>query len=429
MTEPTRRTFLAAAVTSAAAFARADEVKAPVTGADNPDLEPFDKLMATFIAENEVPGASLAVTRNGKLVYARGFGYADVEKKEAVQPASLFRIASVSKPLTAVAILQLVEKGKLKLDDKVTDRMKPTPVDNAEGQPDGRWKDITIRHCLQHTGGLDRDKSYDPIGRPALIAKAFGKKPPASPEQIVRYMMARPLDFDPGERYAYSNLGYLVLGRILETATGGKYEAYLKKEVLAPLGIKRAQLGRALLADRLKGEVKYYDAKKRTGTGLYPPLLDKEVPIQYGAANFEGYEAHGGWIASAVDLVRFASAFDDPAKSPLLNAKSIEAMWARPAGAAGHEKDDKPKASFYGCGWMVRPVGNAGKVNAWHTGWIAGTEAILVRRSDGLTWAVLFNTANNPAGKSLSGLIDGRLHEAAGAVKRWPVADQFPQLL
>ena len=88
MSELTRRTFLATAAAGVAAFARADGGKAPATGADNPDLEPFDKLMAAFIAENEVPGASLAVTRNGKLVYARGFGYADVVKKEAVHPAS-----------------------------------------------------------------------------------------------------------------------------------------------------------------------------------------------------------------------------------------------------------------------------------------------------------------------------------------------------
>src|SRR5215212_9997076 len=113
-----RRTFLAMA---GATIVRAAEKTSgpPVSGEADADLAPFDKLLTTFVRENKVPGASLAVTRQGRLVYARGFGYADRDKKRAVQPASLFRIASVSKPITAVAVLQLVEQKKLKLEDKV----------------------------------------------------------------------------------------------------------------------------------------------------------------------------------------------------------------------------------------------------------------------------------------------------------------------
>ena len=172
----------------------------------------------------------------------------------------------------------------------------------------------------------------------------------------------------------------------------------------------------ALLENRAKDEVRYYDGKKRRGSALYPPRLGQQVPLPYGAENFEAYEAHGGWIASAVDLVKLAT-FEDPAKCPILTARSIEEMWARP--------DGKLRGSFYGCGWWVRPVGKTGKSNTWHTGWIAGTEALLVRRWDGLNWAVLFNTANNPDQQSLVGLIDGLLHAAAGKVKEWPEADQF----
>src|SRR5207253_2111140 len=104
-------------------------------------------------------------------------------------------------------------------------------------------------------------------------------------------------------------------------------------------------------------------------------------------------------------------------------------MWARPDGAAGHESNGQPKPAFYRCGWMVRPLGNRGRANTWHGGFIAGTEALLVRRWDGLNWAVLFNTANNVDGKSLGGLIDDRLHEAADSVKRWPNTDQFGKFL
>jgi len=393
------------------------------TGVEVPSLAPFDVLMTTFLAEHKVPGAALAVTRNGRLVYARGFGFADVDAKEPVQPDSLFRIASVSKPITAVAILQLVEKGKLSLDDKVLDRMKLTAAILPEEKPDPRWRQITIRHCLQHTGGWDRGKSYDPIGRAWKIAEEFGAHPPVAPELVVRYMMAKPLDFNPGERYAYSNLGYLVLGRIIEATTGQPYERYVQQSVLAPLGITTMKLGRALGENRAKGEVKYYDLNKRKGRSLYPPRIGEQVPLQYGAENFEAYEAHGGWLASAIDLVKFASAFDDPAKSPILGAKSIGEMWARPSGEAGHDKDGKPKRAYYGLGWNVRPMGNPGQLNAWHFGNIAGTRALLVRRSDGLDWAVLFNTDRSAAGKSLSELMDPRVHEAARQVKKWPDGD------
>ncbi len=433
---PTRRAFLALTTAAAAGFAprcpvffQPSDGKLPITGIANPGLEPFDKLMMSFITENEVPGASLAVTRNGKLVYARGFGYADVEMKESVQPAALFRIASVSKPITAVAVMQLVEKGNLKLEDKAMDCIKLTPFMAPGALPDPRWKQITVRQCLQHTGGWDRDKSYDPIVRPWEIAKALGIPPPVTPVHIVQYMMGQPLDFDPGERHAYSNLGYLVLGRIIEALTGKEYEAYVKKAVLAPLRVKTPQLGRALFENRANGEVRYYDAKKWMGPALFAPRLGEQVPFQYGAANLEAFEAHGGWIASAIDLVKFAAAFDNPARCPILGTKAIREMWERPDGAAGKEADGNPKAAYYGCGWSVRPVGTTGKSNTWHTGHIAGTEALLVRRWDGLNWSVLFNTHQTPDGKSLAGLIDGRMHEAADKVKSWPASDQFGKFL
>ena len=195
---------------------------------------------------------------------------------------------------------------------------------------------------------------------------------------------------DPDEKYAYSNLGYLVVGRVMEMVTGQKYEPWTKANVLKPARVAGMYLGKGLPERRPKGEVRYYDSKKRMGPCLYPPKVGQQVPLPDGAGNIEGYEAHGGWVASAIDLVRFASALDYGKKSPLLSKESINEMWARPAGAAGFDAKDKPKASYYACGWDVRPVGNAGKATAWHTGLIPGTSTLLVRRWDGLNWAVLF---------------------------------------
>lgn len=412
-----RRTFLLA--TSAVCWARGDDTPAiPRTGRDNADLASFDQLMDRFVRENKVPGASLAVTKDRRLVYARGFGLADTSACEPVQPTSTFRIASVSKPITAVAILQLVEEGKLKLDEPVLERIDLGPLKLT----DDRWKKITVRHCLQHSGGWDRDASGDPIGRSRTIAQSLRVPLPVGPNDIVRHMAGEKLDFDPGSRFAYSNLGYLVLGRIIETISRQSYESFVRQHVMGRIGVVSARLGKALERDRFKDEVKYYDSRKRTGKALYPPLLNRDVPIHYGAENFEAYGAHGGWIASAVDLVRFASAFSEITSSPLLREDAIRTMWQSPEFPP---RKPSVRSSYYGLGWMVRTVRFMGVVNAFHSGFIAGSEAIMVRRHDGLCWAVLFNTASSPDGKSLTGLIDAQVHRAADAVKRWPQDDQF----
>jgi N-acyl-D-amino-acid deacylase len=131
-------------------------------------------------------------------------------------------------------------------------------------------------------------------------------------------------------------------------------------------------------------------------------------------------------VASAPDLVRFAAALDVPARCPVLSAREIATMFARPAGAAGLDKDGKPKDAYYACGWLVRPVGRTGRANTWHNGSLDGTATLLVRRHDGLDWAVLFNTRHDPAGGSLTDKIDGALHGAADAVRSWPDWNLFP---
>ena len=397
-----------------------------MTGKANPDLKPFDDLMIAFVTEQGAPGAALAVTKDGRLVYARGFGLADRKTREPVEPTSLFRIASISKPVTAVAVLQLVERGKLKLDDKIFSILKHEPFLPEGAKVDPRLDQITILHLLRHTAGFDKDASLDPMFRSVQFAGLLGVEPPAKPDHIIRVMRGRPLDFDPGQRYAYSNFGYCLLGRAVEAVTGQAYEAYVRDHVLAPLGITRLRIGKTLPAGRVPGEVRYYDEKARRRNAVLGERLGKPVATPYGSWYLEAMDAHGGWIASAVGLVRFASAFDRPAKCPILSAASIRAMFARPEGLAGHDEEGKPRAAYYGCGWRVRPVGR--KANHWHTGGFSGTSTLLVRRHDGLNWAVLFNTRSGPAGKALASMIDPLVHRAANAVKTWPTGDLFDQL-
>src|SRR5262249_30274495 len=157
----------------------------------------------------------------------RGYGQADVENGIAVQPDSTFRIASLSKFITATAVLTLVEQGKLDLDARAFALIPQlTPLPGAVMDP--RLPTITVRQLLQHTGGWDSSLSGDPMFNSTAIALAAGTAPPASAETVVRYMLGRPLDFAPGTRYAYSNFGYNVLGRIIERVSGQSYAAFVQ---------------------------------------------------------------------------------------------------------------------------------------------------------------------------------------------------------
>src|SRR5215218_7494387 len=228
----------------------------PTSGLAVPGLGPFDQTVRDLMKKYAIPGGAIAVVRDGKLVYARGFGYADVENKTPVQPDALFRIASVSKPITSAAIMTLVEDGKLTLDDRVAPLIAYlTPAPGATVDP--RWEQITIRHLLNHAGGWDRTipGGFDPFDRPLIAAAAVDAPAPASSETLVRYMKGMPLDFDPGAKFAYSNFGYIVLGRVIERLSGTRYEAFVRARVLEPVGATRTQQGKSRMSDALADEV------------------------------------------------------------------------------------------------------------------------------------------------------------------------------
>lgn len=426
-----RREFLQlAAVSGSLAFiptqpgspARADApLREWVTrGEEFAELASFDSAVQDFMQARAIPGGALAVTYQSKLVLARGYTYTDDVEDLTVEPTSLFRIASVSKPITATAILRLVQDGQLDLSAKVTDLLDLTP---PTGQtPDARLGEITVRHLLQHLGGWDRDIAYDPMFYDSTIANALGLALPIARSDIVTYVTGHVLQHAPGSTQAYSNYGYCLLGMIIEEITGESYSSYVKRAVLDPLDISRMVLGRSLISNRLPNEVKYHSQYNNLTVVDNTRAL---VALPYGAWNLENMDAHGGWLASAVDIVRFASTFDDPNSSPVLNAQSMEILFGLPENIA--PEDYETGDYYYACGWAVRDYGVDGR-NTWHDGSLPGTSTLLVRRRDGISWCVLFNQRDDPSGLNY-GEIDGLLHTAADAVTDWPTHDLFDQYL
>lgn len=392
------------------------------SGAGDSRFSAFDTLISDFLKEHRATGVSVAVTNQGKLAFARGYGYSDVATQTSVDEQTLFRIASISKPITAVAILQLVERGLLDLDAKVLDILKlESDIDSAADKFDARWRDVTIRHLLQHRGGWDRDASFDAMFQSVRFAKQMNAPPPADQWTVIKAMLSQPLDFSPGLRYAYSNFGYCLLGRVVEAISDQDYESYVQQHVLEPIGITDMRIGSTRLEGRLENETRYYHPG--TGESVFADDLGQQTPHPYGAWNLEAMDSHGGWLATASDLAKFAAAFDDPDKCPILNRESIELMHQRPEGLAGFDEDGNPNETYYSLGWQNRVVGKADGVaslNHWHTGSLPGTAAILIRRHDGKNMVALLNTRVSPSKNHLGREIDSLLHKAVNRINDWP---------
>ena len=382
-------------------------------------MEPYEQSVRDLMRKYAMPGGAIAVVRDGKLLYARGFGYADVEGRKPVQPDALFRIASVSKPITSAAVMKLVEEGKLNLDDRVAPFIAHlTPAPGATVDP--RWEQITVRHLLSHSGGWDRSKpngGFDPIDRPLIAAAAVNAPAPASSETLIRYMKGMPLDFNPGEKFAYSNFGFIILGRVIERVSGMPYEEYVRTRVLQPVGARRTQQGKSRMSAALADEVKYY----MPGSGLNWPMVpsvfpgEGMVPLNYGGYHLEAGDASGAWVSSTIDLLRFVNGVDGRDSPPdIFRPQLVAEMTSNGATVC-------PDATcYYAGGWFVRPV--QGGATWWHGGDLPGTKAFLVRSYYNVSWVALFNTS---APNTLTSELDAALWKALAGVTSFPTNDLF----
>src|SRR5262245_3493855 len=380
--------------------------------------------MTSLLEKWNVSGAGLVVARGDKLLLVGGYGLASKEHKVAVEPASLFRLGSLSKTITAVAVLQFVQGGRLKLDDPVLPilgDLGPRP----DRITDSRVRQITVRHLLQHSGGFDRDRSGDVVFMPRAAEAARRQGGPLPPDcpTILRDTLERKLDFAPGTRFAYSNVGYCILGRVVERVTGAAYEPYVREHVLAPEGAGRMRVGRT--RQPAEGEVTYDDYPGAKEVKAMPGLGVTVVPQPYGAFALETMDSYGGWIGAPVDYLRFVLAIDGRRGAALLNAATVAEMNA-PGFRESADGDESGDGVYYGLGIRIRPVKNGG-ANLFHTGSIPGTNALAVRSADGFAWVVTFNTRPQDR-NGFRADVDRGLWDAKGRVKRWPDGDLFPDI-
>jgi len=322
----------------------------------------FATLLQRFINEHDIGAAALGVMKQGEVVYDGAVGFMDAQRQVPVAKDVIMRIASVTKPVTAAAVRRLAADGMLALDDRVFDLGQSEggllTLDPFPNLGDSRLAEITVQHLLQHRGGWDRNVASDWVFREIQIAAAMSVPSPPGRENTVRYVLGQPLQFDPGSRRAYSNVGYMVLGLLVEEVSGQDYMTYVWENIFAPLGIAAGDVtqGRTLPADRGEREP-WYDSR---GLSLARNVFDPEgarVPWPDGGWHLEAKIGHGGLVASTRALLAFADAYQ----------------------VAGDDIG-RPRRRGEGNDWWW-----------YHTGSLPGTNALALQRGNGTSYVILFN--------------------------------------
>jgi CubicO group peptidase (beta-lactamase class C family) len=315
-----------------------------------------------------VPGLSIAVVKDEKLVYVHSYGYADIWSRRIAEDDDLYRIASLSKPITAIAILKLAEEGLITLDRKVFGTYGI--LGNDYGAPPANSKKdlITIKNLLDHKSGWTN--SYEDI---MFIDNSYTQS------QLITFMLANhPLRYKPDSVYYYLNFGYCVLGRVIEKVTGVEYQKYMKSMVLSPCGITDMEIGGSRLQDIYPHEVRYFQPEE------YPYNM-----------NIPRMDSHGGWIATSTDLARFIVRIDrNNSKPDLISAASLSQMYFR-------EKT-----------WT-------------HFGSLPGTSSILCRLNENISFAVLLNTRTEANPDLILNDLYSTITKEIEAITNWPTFDMF----
>ena len=360
-----------------------------------PELAPLESAMTNFLATHQFEAGTLALMHGGKLVFRQGYGWRDPNFTRLIHPDNLFRLASVSKMLTESAIYKLVDAGKIATNTPVYSYLGIAPWGGVLG--DSRISTITVQNLLDHKGGWDQTISPvgDPVFRTVQISTEMGLAYPAAPTNVISWMFSKPLDHAPGTTYAYSNLGYQILGRVVEKASGKSYLSYIQQDLLGSavisnaLGFTNVVQSRSRPTDLALWEIWYTEptpALEQSAVDFPTNLLVRDVD---GGLYYESFDSFGGLSASTVGLCHY-----------LLN------YWE-----GGH----------------VRPTGGNYSWNYTFFGSLPGATSVLYQNvtqtstaTNGLEFAALFNERDGATpGQDNSEALNA-ITGAAGSITSWP---------
>lgn len=321
------------------------------------------KAIASLCAQFKIPGLTIAVTYQERLMYTDALGYANQERKEPLSTSSLFRIASISKVITEIAILKLADENILELEDTVFGGMGILGDSYGIPPKGSQIEKITVRNLIDHKSGWTNNPNDPMFNYPGVSQK----------DLITQMVTKRKLISAPGSTYYYLNFGYCVLGRVIEKVTGQTYESYVQEHILAPCGITDMRIARNSFAERLPGEVKYYQAE------FSPYSLD-----------LLRMDSHGGWIGSTIDLANFMCRID---QGPRV-------------------QDILPSSRMAGTYLSYD--------NWWFSGSLSGTTSIVSRFNSDVNYVVLANTRTERDPDQIIEAIRRTVSSELEKIKDWP---------
>lgn len=342
---------------------------------DIAELAGLDRKIRAYMRKWAIKGASLAISRNDSLLYAKGYGWADEEQGIPMEPSHILRIASVSKLITATGIMVLQDRDSLSIKDTVfgpNGILKDLPA--ASCIKDKNYHKITVEHLLRHQGGFYRD----PLFSSRDVKHQMQLDCPPTKEDFFELVFSRRLRFMPGTWQKYSNFGYLILSEIIEQVSGMPYEEFIRKEVLAPAGCYDMHIAGNYYEERRDNEVRYYTHE---GDGKYIEEYNdsgKIVERCYGGNNIPLLSGAGAWNASPAEICRFVASIDGLPEVPdIISKESFNQMT---------EYFDKETFSL---GWN-----DTTPEKGWsRTGTLSGTCALVRHYPDGECWVMVTNTS------------------------------------
>jgi len=348
------------------------------TSMSGSDMAKIDNAATGYMNTQGIVGMSLAITKNGRLVFAKGYGYADPATSEEMSPSHSLRIMSISKGVTASGIMKLMEQNKISMNSKVFGPNSILGGKYATPADKQKLNDITVSMLLHHNAGLrtcngesefwDKNKNHDDAMKMLLASSDL-------------------LKYTPNTQNEYSNTGYFILMCCIEEISGQSYETFIRNNVLTPSGV-----GSSMYVGLANGDIK-------PGEAHYIP---DEKP------NMNQWAGFGGWVARPIDLVKYLARVDGSATPPdIMKAASHDTMMAT-----------TPLSPGYGCGWIV-----SGSMQS-HNGAHGPSRSWLAEIGNGLSFAVIVNSApSNDSGGH--GKMLNELSAAIKSVASFPAYDLF----
>lgn len=351
----------------------------PKTGPLEASLVALESEILAFMASQDIPGAIFALSRNGELLAQGGYGWKDRDRTEPMPGDARMRIASLTKPVVAAAVHELVRDGLLSMEDHAFNLGQPGGgillVNPFPELSDSRLARVTVRHLLDHSAGWDRAIAGDLTYHEVQVSEAMELNGTPGRVNLLNYILGQPLQFSPGQRIAYSNIGYLAAGMIVEQVSGQDLMTFIHQRVMGPLGVRKDEyLQGATFPENQHPLEPFYHAPARVVNVFDPtgPLVEQP----YGGWDHEMRIGQGGHISTASALVAFLN-------------------------------------KWYVAGPNIgTPIpSNAGSRWRWnHQGSLPGTSAVARQRGDGISYAVVFNKRNSSNyGAQVQSIIDAML--------------------